>query len=248
MKYENNISEQIEETNLIRPFNNNDWNRVNPEQMSDQFVLVNGETEIPLYAKTDGRGDIVAYSTDKKGSNVVADVVDGKIVKREYVDGNIKIFDYFSKAKDIDDAYNNVHKDSLGSIFKPQNTPQLYFGEIINNNTDSNGVRLGDRVKSVKDRINKSIKQKHLDATGHENVMQDDFDTNEIIDILNNGGIELDVNGKTFAYGNKKLPEDIMIVNLTATFTCPSAQNGECEIHNMGKCYSKNSEKGIKIY
>lgn len=39
---------------------------------------------------------------------------------------------------------------------------------------------------------------------------------------LDKNGFEIEVKGKTFAYGNTKLPPSTMIINLTSAFNCPS--------------------------
>jgi hypothetical protein len=61
----------------------------------------------------------------------------------------------------------------------------------------------------------------------------------ELADILGKYGMEVEIKGKTFSYGNSKVPENTLIVNLTSAFNCPS-KNGDCQ---WGKrCYAHKSE------
>jgi hypothetical protein len=57
---------------------------------------------------------------------------------------------------------------------------------------------------------------------------------------LEKKGLLLTVSGKSFAYGNHKLPESTMIINLTSAWNCPSIEAGECA---FGKtCYGRKGE------
>ena len=48
---------------------------------------------------------------------------------------------------------------------------------------------------------------------------------------------------KTFSYGNTKVPENTLVVNLTTAFNCPS-KNGDCQ---WGKrCYAHQTEVQYK--
>lgn len=41
-------------------------------------------------------------------------------------------------------------------------------------------------------------------------------------------GMKMQISGKTFSYGNTKLPENTLVINLTSAFNCPSMLAGEC--------------------
>lgn len=53
-------------------------------------------------------------------------------------------------------------------------------------------------------------------------------------------------NGKAFSYGNTKIPESTLIVNLTLAQNCPSKQQGLCSC--SGFCYALKSERIYKNY
>lgn len=54
-------------------------------------------------------------------------------------------------------------------------------------------------------------------------------------------GIKLEIVGKTFSFGNSKVPENTLLVNLTSAFNCPSKLNGECKWGN--RCYAHALER-----
>ena len=74
--------------------------------------------------------------------------------------------------------------------------------------------------------------------------------TDRVKKLLEKNGLELEVKGKTFPFGNKKLPPSTMIVNLTSAFDCPAAER--CPFHvektgdGEGGCYAGNIEKQYK--
>lgn len=47
--------------------------------------------------------------------------------------------------------------------------------------------------------------------------------------------------GQAFSYGNKKLPKDVLIVNLSSATNCPSKALGLCKIAKV--CYALHDEK-----
>jgi len=52
--------------------------------------------------------------------------------------------------------------------------------------------------------------------------------------------------GQVFSYGNKKLPESTMIVNLTSAQNCPAKQLGLCLVPDV--CYAQKCERIYKLY
>ena len=53
-------------------------------------------------------------------------------------------------------------------------------------------------------------------------------------------------NMQVFSYGNRKLPAETLIVNITSAQHCPSDKLGLCEISNI--CYAKKCERIYKNY
>lgn len=53
-------------------------------------------------------------------------------------------------------------------------------------------------------------------------------------------------NMQVFSYGNRKLPAETLIVNITSAQNCPSDKLGLCEISNV--CYAKKCERIYKNY
>lgn len=53
-------------------------------------------------------------------------------------------------------------------------------------------------------------------------------------------------NMQVFSYGNRKLPAETLIVNITSAKNCPSDKCGFCNIND--KCYAKKCERIYKNY
>lgn len=53
-------------------------------------------------------------------------------------------------------------------------------------------------------------------------------------------------NGQVFSYGNLKLPESTMIVNLTSAHNCPGKAAGLCKVENI--CYAHRGEHRHPLY
>ncbi len=53
-------------------------------------------------------------------------------------------------------------------------------------------------------------------------------------------------NGQVFSYGNLKLPESTMIVNLTSAHNCPGKAAGLCRVQNI--CYAHRGEHRHPLY
>lgn len=51
---------------------------------------------------------------------------------------------------------------------------------------------------------------------------------------------------QVFAYGNRKLPDQTLIVNITSAQHCPSAELGFCKCKDV--CYAKKCERIYKNY
>ena len=57
-------------------------------------------------------------------------------------------------------------------------------------------------------------------------------------------GLPLELKGKSFSYGNRKIPEDIMVINLTSAWDCPTTKD-ECPF--KGVCYAREQEGNAHI-
>jgi hypothetical protein len=53
-------------------------------------------------------------------------------------------------------------------------------------------------------------------------------------------------NMQVFSYGNRKLPSETLIVNLTGAHDCPSDMMGYCNCSHV--CYAKKCERIYKAY
>lgn len=53
-------------------------------------------------------------------------------------------------------------------------------------------------------------------------------------------------NMQVFSYGNRKLPKETLIVNITSAKNCPSEKLGLCKCSNV--CYAKKCERIYKAY
>lgn len=62
----------------------------------------------------------------------------------------------------------------------------------------------------------------------------------KIAQLLKQHGLQVGIGGKTFSYGNTKLPENIMVINLTSAWNCPSIATGECPLGKI--CYARKGE------
>ena len=97
----------------------------------------------------------------------------------------------------------------------------------------------------LKDKITNDMQQREL-AKGNSIVQNvDNINIPEAAKKqLSANGIELEVKGKIFSYGNTKLPPSTMIINLTSAFNCPSTH---CQFKG-GECYAQGLEKQYVDY
>lgn len=51
---------------------------------------------------------------------------------------------------------------------------------------------------------------------------------------------------QVFSYGNRKLPKETLIVNITSATACPSERLGFCRCSKV--CYAKKCERIYKAY
>lgn len=101
------------------------------------------------------------------------------------------------------------------------------------------------KINKVQNAISQNVQQKYMDKTGKDAPVMDkdelgDIGGGKLAEKLTQYGMEIGLHGKTFSYGNEKLPENILIINLTSAWNCPSIKNLECP---LGKyCYARKGE------
>ena len=164
-------------------------------------------------------------------------------------------------------------KDSkTGKIVNPRNPLQrnvdpnspdnIDFGKM-RDYEDENGLKHGSStehlrdvqgstnkaiVNKVQDELTKIAQQNYKDATGRETpvIPRDEigkFSPNIEKHLKN--GLPLEVKGKSFSFGNLKVPEDVMIINLTSAWNCPTTES-ECPFKKV--CYARREESGPMTY
>ena len=138
----------------------------------------------------------------------------------------------FAKLKRSDDIYNQGKKKN-----EYRNTGKSRYGETW-----------GDykkEIEALQNRFTKEVQDRYMADTGRKTprIPKKELGkisgSNDVNQKLKNG-MDIEIKGKTFAFGNTKLPENIMIVNLTSAWNCPSLQNGECPFGDV--CYAKAGE------
>lgn len=100
-------------------------------------------------------------------------------------------------------------------------------------------------IDKLQGEITKNLQQRQLDKG--ESIIQsvDDMQIHKnALKKLKNNGIELEIKGKVFSYGNQKLPPSTMIINLTSAFDCPSTH---CPLKANG-CYANDIENQYADY
>ena len=145
--------------------------------------------------------------------------------------GQVKDAD-FAKIKMADDNYNKNRKKGGKEV----NTGSFLFGRAH--------PIPQDRINRLQADITKKVQQRYKDMGNDKTIIPFKelgvIGGKKIQEFLKKKGLDLKVSGKSFSYGNSKLPENIMIVNLTSAWNCPSIAAGECA---LGKgCYARRGE------
>ena len=113
------------------------------------------------------------------------------------------------------------------------------------------------RINALQDAYTKFLKQRYMNNTGrkypvippselgiignkkNEKKFGKESIPEDYAETLAKYGMKVEIKGKTFSYGNTKVPENTLIVNFTSAFNCP-AKNGDCQ---WGKrCYAHQTE------
>lgn len=104
------------------------------------------------------------------------------------------------------------------------------------------------RLKDLQAKLTRAIQDRYMDKNGlskpiipREKIGK--IGNKDLAASLAKYGMEVEIKGKTFSYGNTKVPENTLVVNLTSAFNCPS-KNGDCA---WGKrCYAHQTEVQYK--
>lgn len=153
------------------------------------------------------------------------------------------------KQAEVDDAYfDTVDKEDDEYRKKFNLTKQNYKSR-----RDPLTFPKGKEVKELQQDLTQKVQQRATEKNGSKYVSPDNFTTDsdvkkkdktkivvsqKIKDELSENGFELEIKGKTFVYGNTKLPNSTMIVNLTSAMNCPSLD--VCKLYAKF-CYAKKS-------
>ena len=136
--------------------------------------------------------------------------------------------DVLNNIKDSDEEYNklfnlkgNKKVNRLKALSEPQGKAQNDVDNVQKQLTQNIQQRLKSQGKSI-----------YQDMSA---VDIPDATRKKLADI----GMEIEIKGKTFAYGNKKLPPSTMIINLTTAFNCPTTK---CPLRQT-ICYAGKDEK-----
>ena len=108
----------------------------------------------------------------------------------------------------------------------------------IKNYGDFKAGSIEDRIiNHYQDEISKNAVERAKQKTGTSFITQDQlkYEPETVRNVLGAAGMEIGLKGKTFSFGNKKLPPSTMIINLTSSFGCPSQEN--CAVRDI--CYAK---------
>ena len=96
-------------------------------------------------------------------------------------------------------------------------------------------------INKYQDDVSKEAQRRAIEKTGSQYVGLDTFkhEPESIKKALGENGLEIGIHGKTFSFGNSKLPPSTMIINITSAFECPSQDN--CSARDI--CYPKKTTK-----
>ena len=162
---------------------------------------------------------------------------------------------------------NFYKRDENGKIVNPVNPTQrtdIDFGKLKQADDDFNeknklskkdrrdsGEEFRDArgySKKVIDNLQSDLtgkaQERYMDATGRDTPVIPKDEIGKFSPSVNKylkNGMDVAVKGKTFSYGNTKVPEDVMIINLTSAWNCPTT-SGECPFKEV--CYAKRAEGG----
>lgn len=95
-------------------------------------------------------------------------------------------------------------------------------------------------INALQTKISGEVSQRAKKELGTDRIPTEDLTaTDNVKKKLGNKGLKIAVSGKTFSYGNSKLPPSTMIINITSAFNCPSVT---CPL-KQNVCYANKLEK-----
>ena len=148
----------------------------------------------------------------------------------------------FAKMRDMDDDFNKRRKEKL----KAKGLSTKNFKGVNTQDTKYHSPQRGIPKVEIDDyqqELTQNVKSRAIEKNGSDFIPSSDMDLSPNVEkLLKNSGLELEVKGDVFVYGNHKLPADTMIVNLTSAFNCPSLN---CPLR-QGVCYAGKGEKQYK--
>lgn len=96
------------------------------------------------------------------------------------------------------------------------------------------------KIDNYQKELTNNIQQRLINNGEETFISKDNLNAPEnVLKKLSDNGLEIEVKGKVFGYGNQKLPPTTMIINLTSAFNCPATN---CPLHGK-KCYAGKDEK-----
>ena len=153
--------------------------------------------------------------------------------------------------------------DAAGNEYNPENPLQrsnVNFG-AMRDFEDAHGIKHGDATKDLRqvpngslgadiinklqDELTKIAQRRRAKETGGDGTVIPRSEIGDVSKSIENkvkDGLPLELKGKSFSFGNMKVPEDVMIINLTSAMNCPAAKLGECPFTEV--CYARMEEKG----
>ncbi len=191
--------------------------------------------------------------TENDIRNIVKDILEETKAIRPWTDDDYRKRNPL-QAKDVDFAaikkYDEDNANLLGG--KVYNSAPGMYGNP--SRTESAKLQL------LQKRLTKDIQKRYMDATGRDKPIIPYEEIGRVggenlQKLLQEKGLELTIAGadendkdenkpktfKAFSYGNQKLPEDTMIVNITSAWNCPSYNN--CALGQKIDCYGMKGER-----
>ena len=119
---------------------------------------------------------------------------------------------------------NDVDFSQLRAMDKETGDEKSNIGKELFSNPYSHNQK---QIDAVQKELTKAVQDRYMKATGKDMPVMDRSELGKIgghklEQTLKKYGMELEIAGRTFSYGNKKLPENTLVINLTSSFNCPS--------------------------
>ena len=207
-----------------------------------QYNLIIETARIQPWKGYDKNGNKIHYAY-KDGKKVQVKRKNGEKAQRQYDVPDEAIGKALDKDREMNKAFGLRGNDKINSLEGFQQAS----GE---------GKKA---IEAVQGDLTGKVKQRYMDATGRDKAvvppneignvgnkkLKDELGITKMsenyAEALANYGMEVEIKGKTFSYGNSKVPENTLIINLTSAFNCPSMKNGDCK-WGRERCYAHDTE------